>query len=159
MRATSPRENDAWILACIVEGNARNAILPVQAEQWARESREFTQIFENNSFALIRVIRGPIFLYMAGYSGTPLAKKLGIKAGQSVCTIGAPSNYRKLLQPLPEKVTFTKEIKHRRDFCSRFRFKTDGPGNRIETTPKTNRGHAASSGFRGRRNLPASPPT
>ena len=66
------------------------------------------------------MIRGPIFLYMPGYSGTPLAKKLGIKAGQSVCTIGAPSNYRKLLQPLPEKVTFTKEIKQDATFVHAF---------------------------------------
>jgi hypothetical protein len=27
---------------------------------------------------------------MAGYSGTPLAQKLGIKAGQRVAVLGAP---------------------------------------------------------------------
>ncbi|MEY2490783.1 MAG: hypothetical protein QOC70_2725 [Verrucomicrobiota bacterium] len=43
---------------------------------------------------------------MAGYSGTPLAQKLGIKAGQKVVTIGAPANYAKLLAPLPEAVSF-----------------------------------------------------
>ena len=48
---------------------------------------------------------------MAGYSGTPLAQKLGIKAGQQVVTIGAPAGYRKLLAPLPEEVSFTSEIK------------------------------------------------
>ena len=48
---------------------------------------------------------------MAGYSGTPLAQKLGIKAGQKVVTIGAPASYRKLLAPLPEGVSFTSEIK------------------------------------------------
>lgn len=48
---------------------------------------------------------------MAGYSGTPLAQKLGIKAGQKVVTIGAPGGYRKLLAPLPEKVSFTSETK------------------------------------------------
>jgi hypothetical protein len=42
----------------------------------------------------------------AGYSGTPLAKKLGIKAGQIVALLGAPSNYRKLLAPVPEGVEF-----------------------------------------------------
>jgi hypothetical protein len=47
---------------------------------------------------------------MAGYSGTPLAQKLGIKAGQRVATIGAPKGYRKLLAPLPERVSFTAEI-------------------------------------------------
>jgi len=43
---------------------------------------------------------------MPGYSGTPLAKKLGIKAGSSVHAIGAPANYRRLLEPLPEPVSF-----------------------------------------------------
>jgi hypothetical protein len=48
---------------------------------------------------------------MAGYSGTPLAQKLGIKAGGKIVSIGAPAGYRKLLSPLPEEVSFTKEIK------------------------------------------------
>jgi hypothetical protein len=48
---------------------------------------------------------------MAGYSGTPLPQKLGIKAGQQVVTIGAPIGYRTLLAPLPEKVSFTSEMK------------------------------------------------
>ena len=37
----------------------------------------------------------------AGYSGTPLAKKLGIKEGFSILTINAPDNYRELIEPLP----------------------------------------------------------
>jgi hypothetical protein len=41
-----------------------------------------------------------------GYSGTPLVKKLGFKPGQRVVAVGAPSNYRKLLGPLPEGVEF-----------------------------------------------------
>jgi hypothetical protein len=47
---------------------------------------------------------------MPGYSGTPLAQKLGIKPGQKVGTIGAPPGYRKLLAPLPKGVSFTTEI-------------------------------------------------
>ncbi len=47
---------------------------------------------------------------MAGYSGRPLAQKLGIKPGQKVATIGAPSGYRKLLAPLPKGVSFTTEV-------------------------------------------------
>ncbi|HEX7516507.1 MAG TPA: DUF3052 domain-containing protein [Chthoniobacterales bacterium] len=47
---------------------------------------------------------------MAGYSGTPLAQKLGIKAGRKVVTIGAPAGYGKLLSPLPEEVSFTTKI-------------------------------------------------
>jgi hypothetical protein len=40
----------------------------------------------------------------AGYSGTPLAKKLGFKPGLRVAAIGAPAHYAKLLAPLPEGV-------------------------------------------------------
>jgi hypothetical protein len=43
---------------------------------------------------------------MAGYSGTPLAKKLGLKAGQRVALLRAPAGFRKLLEPLPAGVTF-----------------------------------------------------
>jgi hypothetical protein len=43
---------------------------------------------------------------VAGYSGTPLPKKLGIKAGGKVHLIGPPAGYRKLLTPLPETVEF-----------------------------------------------------
>lgn len=42
----------------------------------------------------------------AGYSGTPLAKKLGVRAGTEVTTIDAPSHYLELLSPLPEGVSF-----------------------------------------------------
>jgi hypothetical protein len=43
---------------------------------------------------------------MAGYSNTPLAKKLGIKAGTKVVILNAPPGYQKWLAPLPEKVSF-----------------------------------------------------
>lgn len=38
---------------------------------------------------------------MSGYSGTPLAKKLGIKDGLEVVALGAPRGYRALIGPLP----------------------------------------------------------
>ena len=40
----------------------------------------------------------------AGYSGTPLAKKLGIKEGMTVVTVDPPENYAALIDPLPENV-------------------------------------------------------
>lgn len=46
---------------------------------------------------------------MAGYSGTPLAQKLGIKAGHKVSALNAPNTYRKLLAPLPEGVSIGSE--------------------------------------------------
>src|SRR5882672_9593150 len=44
---------------------------------------------------------------MSGYSGTPLIKKLGIKAGQRVALVKAPKNFVQELQPLPDEVRFT----------------------------------------------------
>jgi len=41
----------------------------------------------------------------AGYSGTPLPKKLGIKAGDRVALVDAPSTMRVALTPLPADVT------------------------------------------------------
>ena len=39
---------------------------------------------------------------MAGYSGTPLPKKLGIKAGSAVALLGAPEGFAATLEPSPE---------------------------------------------------------
>jgi hypothetical protein len=45
--------------------------------------------------------------YMAGYSGTPLPQKLGIKPGITVVLINAPTNYRRLLGKAAETVVFS----------------------------------------------------
>ena len=45
-----------------------------------------------------------------GYSGTPLAKKLGIKPGARVLVAGAPKTYLQSLEPLPDGVTFEKMV-------------------------------------------------
>lgn len=44
---------------------------------------------------------------MAGYSGTPLAKKLGIKPGDRFYLYDAPENYYALIDPLPENAAET----------------------------------------------------
>lgn len=41
---------------------------------------------------------------ISGYSGTPLAKKLGIRAGSRLFLLGAPENYQALVAPLPAGV-------------------------------------------------------
>jgi hypothetical protein len=43
---------------------------------------------------------------MAGYSGTPLAQKLGFKPGITVVLLNGPSHYRKLLGPPAKSVKF-----------------------------------------------------
>jgi hypothetical protein len=57
---------------------------------------------------------------MAGYSGTPLAKKLGIKSGMIVHVENAPANYAVLLDPLPENVTFSRSAAKDLDFAHVF---------------------------------------
>ena len=47
---------------------------------------------------------------MAGYSGTPLPRKLGIKPGLTVVTINASANYRRLLGQIPDSVTFSNRV-------------------------------------------------
>jgi hypothetical protein len=47
---------------------------------------------------------------VAGYSGTPLAKKLGFKGGSRAFVLGAPKNFRTDLEPLPAKVAFAREL-------------------------------------------------
>ena len=45
---------------------------------------------------------------MAGYSGTPLVKKLGIKEGSRVALVNAPNNFETELGELPDNVKFMK---------------------------------------------------
>jgi hypothetical protein len=47
---------------------------------------------------------------MAGYSGTPLAKKLGMDVGSRIYLSDAPKNYLKLVAPLPEGVRVVRKI-------------------------------------------------
>jgi hypothetical protein len=42
----------------------------------------------------------------AGYSGTPLVKKLGIKEGFGVALVAAPDGFRSELKGVPDKVCF-----------------------------------------------------
>jgi hypothetical protein len=45
-----------------------------------------------------------------GYSGTPLARKLGILEAAEVVVVGAPAEYMKWLEPLPPGVRFASEV-------------------------------------------------
>ena len=57
---------------------------------------------------------------MDGYSGTPLAKKLGIKAGSQLLLVGAPDEYVALLEPLPEGVQFGTQLSEFTDIVQIF---------------------------------------
>jgi hypothetical protein len=56
----------------------------------------------------------------AGYSGTPLWKKLGIRAGTTVHTVHAPANYPALLAGLPADVTLSGAAEPPREFVHLF---------------------------------------
>lgn len=45
---------------------------------------------------------------MAGYSGKPLAARLGIRPGLTVCAVNAPADYAQLLAPLPDGARITR---------------------------------------------------
>lgn len=47
-----------------------------------------------------------------GYSGTPLAKKLGLKPGTKLLVVGdVPDEYKSWLEPLPERVSISERGK------------------------------------------------
>ncbi len=56
----------------------------------------------------------------AGYSGTPLAKKLGIVADARVVAKYAPNNYVQLLEPLPPGVIFQAKLSEGTDLVHVF---------------------------------------
>jgi hypothetical protein len=45
---------------------------------------------------------------MAGYSSTPLAKKLGIKEGSRIAFVNAPKDFQSELGELPDNIEFVK---------------------------------------------------
>ena len=47
----------------------------------------------------------------AGYSGTPLPKKLGIRQNYSVVLLNAPVRFERKLEPLPEGAEFVTDAK------------------------------------------------
>ena len=47
---------------------------------------------------------------MAGYSGTPLPKKLGVKPNQRIALVNAPTDFAKVLGRLPENAAIVKRL-------------------------------------------------
>jgi len=57
---------------------------------------------------------------MAGYSGTPLAQKLGIAENGKVFLCGAPKDYLKLIAPVPKGAQVVKKIDAKTDIVHLF---------------------------------------
>ncbi len=60
----------------------------------------------------------------SGYSGTPLAKKLGIKPGARVGLIQAPAGFEATLDGLPDRVEISRQARGRFDVVVFFSKKT-----------------------------------
>ena len=56
----------------------------------------------------------------AGYSGTPLVKKLGIKPNSELCVLNAPEHYSALVAPMPEGVQTVKTFTANADLVHLF---------------------------------------
>lgn len=57
---------------------------------------------------------------MAGYSGTPLVKKLGLKEGSVVALVDPPPGFDSLLVGLPDDITFRSQLRGRIDIVVSF---------------------------------------
>jgi hypothetical protein len=57
---------------------------------------------------------------MAGYSGTPLVKKLGVKPESTLFLLNAPDEYFDWVSPLPQGVTVKSKLSGKVDFIHLF---------------------------------------
>ena len=69
----------------------------------------------------------------AGYSGTPLSKKLGIKEGFRVVTWHAPDDYADLVAPLPADVTLSTRARTSLDMVHVFTTRRRDLAKQLET--------------------------
>jgi len=68
-----------------------------------------------------------------GYSGTPLARKLGFKPSMRVLLCGAPDDYARLVEPLPVGVVFSGRASLRTDMAHVFVADRDELASRLAT--------------------------
>jgi len=57
---------------------------------------------------------------MAGYSNTPLVKKLGLKEKSTACILNAPPDYIQWLSPFPQQVIVKTKLSGQFDFIHLF---------------------------------------
>ncbi len=80
---------------------------------------------------------------VSGYSGTPLAKKLGIKAGANVCLSHAPKHYSGLVAPLPDGVRLVGRVSEATDLIHIFVTRRKDLERALKSTLKAMRSNAA----------------
>ena len=59
-------------------------------------------------------------ILVAGYSQTPLLKKLGLKSGASACIIHPPPKYFEALAPFPNDIAIKTSLRSTLDFVHFF---------------------------------------
>jgi len=79
----------------------------------------------------------------SGYSGTPLARKLGIKSNTRLRLVNQPDHYYDLFTDMPPDIRLVKGGKTKKDLIHYFTTNASRLGKEIR---------AARSGFHGRRN-------
>ena len=85
--------------------------------------------------AILHPVKNPILHQstFAGYSGTPLPRKLGVKANSRVVLVGAPPGFENSLGALPEGVTFRRRAAGKCDLVIWFTRSMTEVERRIET--------------------------
>jgi CheY-like chemotaxis protein len=73
---------------------------------------------------------------MAGYSGTPLPKKLGIKPGSVVTLMGAPPDFEQTLGDLPDDVRFRRQARGKANLVMLFAKSKADLDRRLETAKR-----------------------
>jgi hypothetical protein len=80
---------------------------------------------------------------MSGYSGTPLAQKLGIRAGARLFLEAAPRNYPQLVAPLPPGVQTVRRLDARTDIAHLFATARGTLGKSLQQARRAMRADAA----------------
>ena len=75
-------------------------------------------------------------VHTSGYSGTPLAKKLGIKQASRMFLVDAPEGYASLLDPLPQDVQFDNHPSYAIDIAQVFVTRKEDLKERLATLRK-----------------------
>jgi hypothetical protein len=73
----------------------------------------------------------------AGYSGTPLLEKLGIKTGFRLVVLDEPADLRELLGELPDGVTMGKQLRGQPEIVLSFQTSEKVLRNRLARIPAT----------------------
>ncbi len=77
---------------------------------WTRIRRSLKQVIAHPPAQPVKAMSR-----LEGYAGTPLAKKLGIKASTSLNLVGAPRGFEKELGALPKRVLIRRNARERSD--------------------------------------------